>query len=53
MQYTTDAELNGAYVGVRHLKPIRQLFAFMGSLLGEPSTLHVDNAAVASIIDSG
>jgi hypothetical protein len=53
MQHTTDAELNGAYVGVRHLKPIRQLFAFMGAPLGEPSTLHVDNAAVASIIDSG
>jgi hypothetical protein len=53
MQHTTDAELNGAYVGVRHLKPIRQLFAFLGAPLGEPTALHVDNAAVASIIDSG
>jgi hypothetical protein len=53
MQHTTDAELNGAYCGVRHLKPIRQLFSFMGLPLGEPTTLHTDNAAVAAIIDSG
>jgi hypothetical protein len=53
MQHTTDAELNGAFCGVRHLTPIRQLFAFMGLPLGEPTTLHTDNAAVAAIIDSG
>jgi hypothetical protein len=39
-------------VGVRHLKPLRQLFAFMGFPLGSLTTLHVDNAAVAAIISS-
>jgi hypothetical protein len=53
MQHTTDAELNGAFCGVRHLKPVRQLFAFMGVPLGDPTTLHTDNAAVAAVIDSG
>jgi hypothetical protein len=52
MQHTTDSEMNGAFVGVRHLKPLRQLYSFMGVPLGDPTTLHVDNAAVASIIDS-
>jgi hypothetical protein len=53
MQHTTDAELNGAFCGVRHLKPICQLFAFMGLPLGDPTTLHTDNAAVAAVIESG
>jgi hypothetical protein len=53
MQHTTDAELNGAFCGVRHLKPIRQLFSFMGIPLGDPTTLHTDNVAVAAVIESG
>jgi hypothetical protein len=52
MQHTTDSELHGAFVGVRYLKPIRQLCAFMGFPLGKPTTLHVDNAAVEAIIKS-
>jgi hypothetical protein len=52
MQHMTDSEMNGAFVGVRHLKPLRQLCSFMGVPLGDPTTLHVDNAAIASIIDS-
>jgi hypothetical protein len=50
MHHTTDAELKGAFHGVRQVLPIRQLFSFMGFPLGEPSTLNVDNAAVAAII---
>jgi hypothetical protein len=50
MHHTTDAELKGAFTGVRQVLPIRQLFSFLGYPLGKPSTLHVDNAAVAAII---
>ncbi len=52
MQHTTDSELNGAFCGVRQLKPIRQLCAFMGFPLGQPTTLNIDNAAVEAIIKS-
>jgi hypothetical protein len=52
MQHTTDSEMNGAFVGVRHLKPIRQLLSFMGVPLGSPTPLHIDNAAVASVLNS-
>jgi hypothetical protein len=52
MQHTTDSELNGAFCGVRQLKPVHQLCAFMGFPLGQPSTLNIDNAAVESIIKS-
>jgi hypothetical protein len=43
-------ELKGAYIGVCQVLPICQLFYFLGYPLGKPSTLHVDNAAVAAII---
>ena len=52
MQHTTDSEMKGSFAGVRQLLPVRQLFAFNGYPLAEPSPLFVDNAAVAAIIDS-
>ena len=51
MQHTTDAETKATYDGVKHLQPIRQLFAFNGSPLPEPSQTFTDNAAVHAIID--
>jgi hypothetical protein len=50
MHHTTDAEMKGAFFGVRQVMPIRQMFAFMGYPLGQPSTLFIDNAAVAAVI---
>ena len=52
MHHTTDAEMKGSYDGVRHLQPIRALFAFSGIPLDKPSQLYTDNAAVHAIIDS-
>ena len=52
MHHTTDAEMKGSYDGVRHLQPIRALFAFSGLPLDKPSQLYTDNAAVHAIIDS-
>jgi hypothetical protein len=53
MQHTTYAKMNGSFAGIHQLKPICQLFAFMGFRLPELTNLHVDNAAVATVIDSG
>ena len=52
MQHTTDAEMKASYDGVRHILPIRQLFAFSGLPLLKPSQMFTDNAAVHAIIDS-
>ena len=52
MQHTTDAEMKASYDGVRHLLPIRQIFAFSGLPLRDPSKMYTDNAAVHAIIDS-
>jgi hypothetical protein len=50
--HTTDSEMKATYDGVRHLQPIRQLFAFSGLPLGKPSKMFTDNAAVHAVIDS-
>ena len=52
MQHTTDAEMKASYDGVKHLQPVRKLFAFSGSPLPDPSQMFTDNAAVHAIIDS-
>ena len=52
MQHTTDAEMKATYDGVKHILPVRQLFAFSGLPLQEPSKMYTDNAAVHAIIDS-
>ena len=52
MQHTTDAEMKASYDGVRHLQPVRALFAFSGLPLNKPSQMFTDNAAVHAIIDS-
>ena len=52
MQHTTDAEMKASYDGVRQLLPIRQIFAFSGLPLQDPSKMYTDNAAVHAIIDS-
>ena len=50
--HTTDAEMKASYDGVRHILPVRQLFAFSGLPLKDPSKMYTDNAAVHAIIDS-
>ena len=52
MHHTTDAETKASYDGVKHLQPIRTLFAFSGLPLNKPSQMYTDNAAVHAIIDS-
>ena len=52
MVHTTASEMKAAYDGVRHVEPIRSLFAFNGYPLPEPSPLFCDNAAVNAIVDS-
>jgi hypothetical protein len=52
MQHTTDAEMKASYDGVKHLLPVRNLFAFSGSPLDKPSQMFTDNAAVHAVIDS-
>jgi len=52
LPHTTASEIKGSYSGVRHLEPIRTLFAFSGHPLKEPSTLFTDNSAVHTVIES-
>jgi hypothetical protein len=52
MVHTTASEMKASYDGVRHLEPIRSLFAFNGFPLPDPSPLYCDNAAVNAIVDS-
>jgi hypothetical protein len=52
MHHMTDAEMKASYDGVKHLQPVRQLFAFNGSPLPDPSQMFTDNAAVHAVIDS-
>ena len=52
MVHTTASEMKASYDGVRHVEPIRTLFAFNGFPLSDPSPLFCDNAAVNAIIDS-
>ena len=51
MQHTTDAEMKASYDGVHQLLPIRQIFAFSGLPLQDPSRMYTDNAAVHAITD--
>ena len=52
MVHTTASEMKASYEGVRHLEPVRSLFAFNGFPLPDPSPLFCDNAAVNAVIDS-
>ena len=52
MVHTTASEMKASYEGVRHLEPVRTLFAFNGYPLPDPSPLFCDNAAVNAIVDS-
>jgi hypothetical protein len=52
MVHTTASEMKASYDGVRHLEPIRSLFACNGYPLPTPSPLFCDNAAVNAVVDS-
>lgn len=52
MTHTTDAELHGAFDGVRKLLPLRRMLEFMGYPAPLPTPLYIDNAAVDAVIDS-
>ena len=52
MTHTTDAELHGAFDGVRKLLPLRRMLEFMGYPAPLPTPLYVDNSAVDAVIES-
>ena len=52
MTHTTDAEMRASFHAVRDLQPLRAQLEFMGFPSPAPTRLHIDNAAVDSIIDA-